>query len=339
MSLDQPKLPNNQPIEPKGPENTGLLTQTNDVIEAIRGALYGVNALENLADIVAQRIDPEVSTKYRDNDILVNYTSYHLQGILPSLDTNLVKQLSLKGLVLYAILAAREGFNWTEQLYTAKAKIDLINQNNKLSLKAAYNLPDIINALAEKNDPEKLYPILEMMQNPKLVLAPEGLAIDHFTYFTGVFGYARDTLDPEEGRKQAAVGLVDVGDISDLANQPEEIRENSSNGTITRTICRKLMDKLGMRLEADVYCLAAMKLANDQGNLLPLDINTTSISVLSNSPVVEYPTDWIPPQSEDPHVACVASGYMGQYYFTVYNYTNEADSLRLRLRPAVMADL
>ena len=249
-----------------------------------------------------------------------------------ALDKELITQFkSPTELRLYLTLATNENFgNWQQRLAEASSTIKLVNDSNKnLQLKTAYDLITIIQALAATNpaNPELTFTAIERMKEPRLVIVPAGLTLDHLrqqlTSDDGEEPYINDLYQPETARSTAAVYLIEAGDLRDMNTQPEAVQnaatENDGN-TLTDQELRGVAKEAGLHSDEHVYgMLSAMLKAQDP----TLRIDPSTYSVLSN-----HFTDSL-------IVACAR--FDRSYVFCAYGYGYPFNVARVR--PAVMAEI
>ena len=207
-----------------------------------------------------------------------------------ALDKELIPQFkSPTELRLYLTLATNENFgNWTERLAEASSTIKLVNDSNEnLQLKTDYDLAAIIQALAATNpqNPELTFQAIERMKQPRLVIVPAGLTLDHLRQQLTINNrapYINDLYQSETARSTAAVYLIEAGDLRDMNTQPEAVQnaatENDGN-TLTDQELRGVAKEAGLHSDEHVYgMLAAMLKAQDP----TLRIDPSTYSVLSN---------------------------------------------------------
>ena len=248
-----------------------------------------------------------------------------------ALDKELITQFkSPTELRLYLTLATNENFgNWQQRLAEASSTIKLVNDSNKnLQLKTAYDLITIIQALAATNpqNPELTFQAIERMKEPRLVIVPAGLTLDHLRQqltIDDVEPYVNNLYQPETARSTAAVYLIEAGDIRDMNTQPEAVQNAANeidNNTLTLQRLREEAEKAGLHSDEHVYgMLAAMLKAQDP----TLRIDPSTYSVLSN-----HFTDSL-------IVACAR--FDRSYVFCAYGYGYPFNVARVR--PAVMAEI
>jgi hypothetical protein len=264
MSLGAPQP--QKPVEQA--QNTGPLTDLNEALAALRGAVYeGVKTVSAVLANVPDDIRAESGFQ-----IAKDYITEHTQNL----------GLTLAGAELFCALAVREGFNWQAQLEAAQANIERVNAaNNGLTLVAECDLAALINALAAQNNPDQLKSNLALMKEPTLIIAPEGLTLNHLRAsltYNGLAPYVDNLYNPDQSCARATVYIIDAGDTTDMKTQPPAI-QGLSPLTTTRQQIRDIMNELGIKLDAHGYALLANLLMSRDPQVL-LD-NGLPISILN----------------------------------------------------------
>ena len=287
-----------QPAESK-PKSVETIMDIRQALEVIRDAYEehsGYDLISPLLHILA-RIDSNISSSIIANEIAnrlgtaVHLSQSHQDVIIGKNLAELQEYLqAIPEFRLYLILATNENFgNWQERLQEASSTITAVNNSNEnLQLKTDYDLATIIKALAATNpaNPELTFQAIERMKEPRLVIVPAGLTLDHLrqqlTINHGEEPYINDLYQSETARSTAAVYLIEAGDLRDMNTQPEAVQnaatENDGN-TLTDQELRGVAKEAGLHSDEHVYgMLAAMLKAQDP----TLRIDPSTYSVLSN---------------------------------------------------------
>ncbi|MBP9782094.1 hypothetical protein KBC89_05580, partial [Candidatus Woesebacteria bacterium] len=282
-----------QPQEPvEQAQNTEHPTGLNAALEALRRASYGTKEevraalFTVLSQIPLELRQEQVLLRYLDdhavNTQALNRKEIDLFSKLSTADVNLLSKLSTAGVNLFFALAVREGFNWQAQLEAAQQNIERVNAaNSGLTLVREYDLAALINALAARNNPDKLQANLALMKEPTLIIAPQGLTLNHLRAsltYNGLAPYVDNLYNPDQSCARATVYIIDAGDTTDMKTQPPAI-QGLSPLTTTRQQIRDIMNELGIKLDAHGYALLANLLMSRDPQVL-LD-NGLPISILN----------------------------------------------------------
>jgi len=286
-----------QPAESK-PKSVETIMDIRQALEVIRDAYEehsGYDLISPLLHILA-RIDSNISSSIIANEIAnrlgtaVHLSQSHQDVIIGKNLAELQEYLqAIPELRLYLTLATNENFgNWQQRLAEASSTIKLVNDSNKnLQLKTDYDLATIIKALAATNpaNPELTFQAIERMKEPRLVIVPAGLTLDHLRQqltIDDVEPYVNNLYQPETARSTAAVYLIEAGDLRDMNTQPEAVQNAATEkgwNTLTSQVLRGVAEEAGLHSDEHVYgMLAAMLKAQDPNVRLDPDRS----SVLSN---------------------------------------------------------
>jgi hypothetical protein len=240
-------------------------------------------------------------------------------------EIDLLSKLSTADVDLFCALAVRKGFNWQAQLAAAQANIARVNAaNNELALVAEYDLAALIKALAAQNNPDQLQANLALMKEPTLIIAPQGLTLNHLRApltYNGLAPYVHDLYNPDQSRARATVYIIDAGDTTNMQTQPPAIKGRSS---LTRQQIRDIMNELGIKLDAYGYALLANLLMSRDPQVL-LDRGNT-INILNGH---DFPNN----------SAYVAYAYFREVRFVFFIVDVTCASSFARARVSVMAEL
>lgn len=327
-----------QPAESK-PKSVETIMDIRQALEVIRDAYEEHSVYDLISPLlhILARIDSNISSSIIANEIAnrlgtaVHLSQSHQDVIIGKNLAELQEYLqAIPEFRLYLILATNENFgNWQERLQEASSTITAVNNSNEnLQLKTDYDLATIIKALAATNpaNPELTFQAIERMKEPRLVIVPAGLTLDHLRQqltIDDVEPYVNNLYQPETARSTAAVYLIEAGDLRDMNTQPEAVQnaatENDGN-TLTDQELRGVAKEAGLHSDEHVYgMLAAMLKAQDP----TLRIDPSTYSVLSN-----HFTDSL-------IVACAR--FDRSYVFCAYGYGYPFNVARVR--PAVMAEI